>query len=84
MNGRQESVNAPRENSVPHENCPTQAKTGLEWATSQPVEASLLQHQLKSSPCCHPEAAESFARRRTPNEGSMHLVLCVPLCPLWL
>ena len=27
----------PRGNSVPHENCPTQAKTGLEWATSQPA-----------------------------------------------
>jgi hypothetical protein len=34
VNGRQESVNAPRENSVPHENCPTQAKTGLEQANS--------------------------------------------------
>src|SRR5438445_2039050 len=30
VNGRQESVNALRGSSVPHENCPTQAKTGLE------------------------------------------------------
>ena len=35
VNGWQESVNAPRGNSLPHENCPAQAKTELEWATRQ-------------------------------------------------
>src|SRR5260370_197967 len=33
--GRHESANALREDFVPRQNCPTQAKTRLEWATRQ-------------------------------------------------
>src|SRR5216684_8946586 len=33
QNGRHENANERREDSVQQSNCPTQAKTGLEWAT---------------------------------------------------
>src|SRR5437660_6477130 len=71
VNGRQESVNALRGSSVPHENCPTQAKTGLEvghqrlhlYSRGCPVQAPL---------------GRGFSSGRTLTVGK------IPVCSLFL
>jgi hypothetical protein len=50
LNGQRENANARQEDSVQRKNCPTQAKTSLEWATHR---ASL--HLCEAAPELGPD-----------------------------
>ena len=60
QNGRHDNANERREDFVHRQNCPTQAKTGLEWGTRPIHSSSSDQYQLvglQAVIVCSPMAA---------------------------